>query len=45
MVHLRIVPGPKSEPVIGLLEATPSVSSLARIEGAARKPPERSARR
>ena len=39
MVHLRIVvPGPKSERVIGLLEATPSVSSLARIEGAARKP-------
>ena len=40
MVHLRIVvPGPKSERVVGLLEASPSVSSLARIEGASRKPP------
>jgi uncharacterized hydrophobic protein (TIGR00271 family) len=40
MVHLRIVvPGPKSERVLGLLEASPSVSSLARIEGASRKPP------
>jgi uncharacterized hydrophobic protein (TIGR00271 family) len=40
MIHLRIaVPGPKSERVVGLLEATPSVSSLARIEGVSRKPP------
>jgi uncharacterized hydrophobic protein (TIGR00271 family) len=40
VVHLRlVVPGPKSERVVGLLEATPSVSSLARIEGASRKPP------
>lgn len=40
MIHLRIVvPGPKSERVIDLLEASPSVSSLARIEGASRKPP------
>ena len=40
MVHLRIVvPRPKSERVVGLLEASPSVSSLARIEGASRKPP------
>jgi uncharacterized hydrophobic protein (TIGR00271 family) len=39
MVHLRIVvPGAKSERVVGLLEASPSVSSLARIEGASRKP-------
>jgi uncharacterized hydrophobic protein (TIGR00271 family) len=39
MVHLRIVvPAPKSERVVGLLEATESVSSLARIEGASRKP-------
>lgn len=40
MVHLRIVvPGSKSDRVVGLLEATPSVSSLALIEGASRKPP------
>ena len=40
MVHLRIVvPGPRSERVVDLLEASPSVSSLARIEGASRKPP------
>jgi uncharacterized hydrophobic protein (TIGR00271 family) len=40
MVHLRIVvPGGKSERVVDLLEANPSVSSLARIEGASRKPP------
>jgi uncharacterized hydrophobic protein (TIGR00271 family) len=40
MIHLRIVvAAPKSERVIGLLEANPSVSSLARIEGASRKPP------
>lgn len=40
MIHLRIaVPGPKSDRVVGLLEASPSVSSLARIEGASRKPP------
>jgi uncharacterized hydrophobic protein (TIGR00271 family) len=40
VVHLRIVvPGSKSERVVGLLEASPSVSSLARIEGASRKPP------
>jgi uncharacterized hydrophobic protein (TIGR00271 family) len=40
MIHLRIaVPGPKSERVVDLLEASPSVSSLARIEGASRKPP------
>ncbi len=39
MVHLRIVvPGSKSERVVDLLEASPSVSSLARIEGASRKP-------
>jgi len=39
VVHLRIVvPGAKSERVVGLLEASPSVSSLARIEGASRKP-------
>lgn len=39
MVHLRIVvPGSKSERVVGLLEASPAVSSLARIEGASRKP-------
>ncbi len=39
MVHLRIVvPGSKSERVVGLLEASPSVSSLARIEGASLKP-------
>jgi len=40
MIHLRIVvPGPKSERVVDLLDASPSVSSLARIEGASRKPP------
>lgn len=40
MVHLRIVvPGPKSERVVDLLEASPSVTSLARVEGASRKPP------
>jgi uncharacterized hydrophobic protein (TIGR00271 family) len=40
VVHLRIVvPGEKSDRVVGLLEASPSVSSLARIEGASRKPP------
>jgi uncharacterized hydrophobic protein (TIGR00271 family) len=40
VIHLRIVvPGPKSERVVGLLEATPSVSNLARIEGVSRKPP------
>ncbi|MGE5282873.1 MAG: DUF389 domain-containing protein [Chloroflexota bacterium] len=39
MIHLRIVvPAAESERVLGLLEATPSVSSLARIDGAARKP-------
>ncbi len=39
MVHLRIVvPAPKSESVVELLEASPAVSSLARIEGASRKP-------
>jgi uncharacterized hydrophobic protein (TIGR00271 family) len=39
MVHLRIVvPAPKSDRVVDLLEASPSVSSLARIEGASRKP-------
>jgi uncharacterized hydrophobic protein (TIGR00271 family) len=39
MIHLRIVvPAAKSERVVDLLEATPAVSSLARIEGAARKP-------
>jgi uncharacterized hydrophobic protein (TIGR00271 family) len=39
MVHLRIVvPGSQSARVVGLLEATPSVSSLALFEGAARKP-------
>ena len=40
MIHLRIVvPGPKSERVVDLLEASPSVFSLARLEGASRKPP------
>jgi uncharacterized hydrophobic protein (TIGR00271 family) len=40
VIHLRIVvPGPKSERVVDLLEASPSVFSLARIEGASRKPP------
>jgi uncharacterized hydrophobic protein (TIGR00271 family) len=40
MVHLRIVvPESKSERVVGLLEATASVSSLGRIESASRKPP------
>jgi uncharacterized hydrophobic protein (TIGR00271 family) len=39
MIHLRIVvPGPKSERVVDLLEESPSVSSLARIEAASRKP-------
>jgi uncharacterized hydrophobic protein (TIGR00271 family) len=39
MVHLRIVvPGAQAGRVTDLLEATASVSSLARIEGAARKP-------
>jgi uncharacterized hydrophobic protein (TIGR00271 family) len=39
MVHLRIVvPGAQSERVVDLLEATPSVSSLAVFEGTARKP-------
>jgi uncharacterized hydrophobic protein (TIGR00271 family) len=39
MVHLRIVvPSASSPRVVRLLEATPSVSSLACIEGAARKP-------
>ncbi|HEX6229007.1 MAG TPA: DUF389 domain-containing protein, partial [Solirubrobacterales bacterium] len=39
MIHLRIVaPAERSEKVVGLLEATPSVSSLAQFEGAARKP-------
>jgi uncharacterized hydrophobic protein (TIGR00271 family) len=39
MVHLRIVvPGSESARVVDLLEASPSVSSLARIEGASRKP-------
>jgi uncharacterized hydrophobic protein (TIGR00271 family) len=39
MVHLRIVvPDSQSEHVVDLLEATPSVSSLALLEGAARKP-------
>jgi uncharacterized hydrophobic protein (TIGR00271 family) len=40
VVHLRlVVPSSKSKRVVGLLEATPSVSSLAWIEGASRKPP------
>jgi uncharacterized hydrophobic protein (TIGR00271 family) len=40
MIHLRIVvSGSKSERVVDLLEASPSVYSLARIEGASRKPP------
>jgi|GEM_PF-2792691 len=40
MIHLRIVvPGPRSERVVGLLEAGPSVSSLARLDGASHKPP------
>jgi uncharacterized hydrophobic protein (TIGR00271 family) len=40
VVHLRIVvPAAKSDRVVGLLEATPSVSSLALIEAASRKPP------
>ena len=40
MIHLRIVvPTPKSERVVDLLEASPSVFSLARLEGASRKPP------
>ena len=39
MIHLRIVvPTPKSERVVDLLEATPSVSSLARFAGAALDP-------
>jgi uncharacterized hydrophobic protein (TIGR00271 family) len=39
MVHLRIVvPADRSEKVVALLEANPSVSSLAQFEGAARKP-------
>ena len=39
MVHLRIaVPAQKSERVVDLLEATETVSSLARIAGASRKP-------
>jgi uncharacterized hydrophobic protein (TIGR00271 family) len=39
VIHLRIVvPVEKSERVVDLLEATASVSSLARIEGASRKP-------
>jgi uncharacterized hydrophobic protein (TIGR00271 family) len=39
MVHLRIVvPGAQSKHVVDLLEATPTVSSLALFEGAARKP-------
>jgi uncharacterized hydrophobic protein (TIGR00271 family) len=39
MVHLRIVvPGAQSARVVDLLEATPTVSSLAVFEGAARKP-------
>ena len=39
MVHLRIVaPADRSEKVVGLLEANPSVTSLAQFEGAARKP-------
>lgn len=40
MIHLRIVvPGSKSERVVGLLEASESVTSLARLPGASRKPP------
>jgi len=40
MIHLRIVvPSPKSKRVVDLLEASESVTSLARIEGASRKPP------
>jgi uncharacterized hydrophobic protein (TIGR00271 family) len=40
MVHLRIVvPPDRSERVLGLLEASRSVSSLARVAGASRKPP------
>jgi uncharacterized hydrophobic protein (TIGR00271 family) len=40
MIHLRIVvPSSRSERVMDLLEATPSVSSLACLQGAARKPP------
>ncbi|HEX3174138.1 MAG TPA: DUF389 domain-containing protein [Solirubrobacterales bacterium] len=39
MVHLRIlVPASQSQHVVDLLEATPSVSSLAVFAGAARKP-------
>jgi len=39
MIHLRIVvPTPKSERVVDLLGATPSVSSLARFAGAALDP-------
>lgn len=39
MVHMRIVvPGGKAERVTDLLEASDAVSSLARLEGAARKP-------
>jgi len=39
MVHMRIVvSSAKSERVMDLLEATPSASSLARLEAAARKP-------
>jgi uncharacterized hydrophobic protein (TIGR00271 family) len=40
VVHLRIVlPGSLSKRAVDLLEATDSVSSLAVLEGAARKPP------
>jgi uncharacterized hydrophobic protein (TIGR00271 family) len=40
VVHLRIVvPSAKSDRVVDLLEASRSVSSLARIEAASRKPP------
>jgi len=39
MIHLRIVvPKSSSRRVVSLLEATPAVSSLACLEGAARKP-------
>lgn len=40
MIHLRIVaPDATSERVVDLLDASPSVASLARIVGASRKPP------
>jgi uncharacterized hydrophobic protein (TIGR00271 family) len=40
VVHLRIVvPGPKSERVLDLLEATPSACNLVHLADAARRPP------